>query len=931
MIRNVLQPVGHLSKSHYVGRIAATRSLTAWLALAGASTALAQQPATAPDSGALAADPVTLEARDADRSDIIVTGTRIDIGGFDAPTPTAVVGSLELRQGIRPGIAQVLNDLPQFRATNTPQTSVANMNSGTTTADLRGLGAVRTLTLLNGRRSLVANDLNAVPLALVRQVDIVTGGAAAAYGSGAVAGVTNILLDYDLVGLELTAKTGITSRGDGARYGADAAFGTRFADNRGHFMIGGTVLRDRGILDRNSRENVGSTAVFPNPTFTPTNGESAFFLARDVNFSNASYGGLITSGALAGQTFNPDGTIRPFVFGTLRNATLMVGGEGTTINDEYPLSAPYTRYNSFARASFEFGDAKLWAEGGYANISSRHLFFSENSRGNLTISRDNPFLNADIRARLMAAGQASFLLGRLFRDYGGRTFSYTRETTEGSVGIDGSFGEGRWRYGAFYTHGIFRDEQGYENQRILANFNQAIDVVVNPATGAPTCRIALTQPGTACRPLNILGEGRASPDAVAFVFGSRAFGGTRTTLDNGGVNLRGEPFSTWAGPIGIAIGAEARREAIKPLAIDPVSAVGGFSSFNFTPLRGAFDVKEGFAEVAIPLIKSSGTIDAGVNGAARYSDYSTSGGIWSWKLGATIRLYDDLLLRATRSRDIRSASIQEFFTSPTTGTATIADPVTGTSVIVPRTIGGNPLLRPEVARSWTAGVSFAPRALSGLSLSVDYYDIEIRDLITAPTAQDVVTRCARGQLALCGQVVRDPVTNVITRINAAFTNFSELVTRGVDFEIAYRLPASTIVADLQGDLRLRVLGNYTATRASNDGVVTLETAGTVGDSFQGVPRWRTTAALSYDGPVTSLDARVRFVGGGLYNAASDISNNRIKGRAFVDLGAQFSVGALIVRGSIVNLLDLDPPLTTFGQVFYDQVGRYMNFSTTLRF
>lgn len=931
MNRNAPPLVGYGRMSLELARSVAARSLTACLAITWASAAVAQEQTEEPESAETTPEGVNPVTSDSQRSEIIVTGTRIDVGGFDAPTPTTVVGVIELRQGARPGIAQVLNDLPQFRATNTPQTSVANMNSGTTTADLRGLGPVRTLTLLNGRRSLVANDLNAVPLALVRRVDIVTGGAAAAYGSGAVAGVTNILLDDDFSGFEVTGQTGITSRGDGARYGADIALGTRFADGRGHIMIGGTVLRDRGILDRNSRRNVGSTAVFPNPTFTPTNGESAFFLARDVNFSNASYGGLITSGVLAGQTFNPDGTIRPFVFGTPRNATLMVGGEGTTINDEYPMSAPYLRYNSFARAFFDLGNAKIWAEGGYANISSRYLFFSESSRGNLTISRDNPFLDAGIRARLAAAGQTSFLLGRLFRDYGGRTFSYTRETIEGSVGLDGSFGDGRWRYGAFYTHGIFRDEQGYENQRILANFNQAINVVVNPATGAPACRIALTQPDTACRPLNILGEGRASPESVAFVFGSKAFGGTRTTLDNGGVNLRGEPFSTWAGPVGIALGAEARREAIAPLAIDPVSAVGGFSSFNFTPLRGAFDVKEGFAEVAIPLVKSTGAIEAGINGAARYSDYSTSGGIWSWKLGATVRLFDDLLLRGTRSRDIRSASIQEFFTSPTVLTATIADPVTGTSVIVPRTIGGNPLLRPEVARTWTAGVTYTPRSLSGLSLSVDYYDISIGDLITAPTAQDVVTRCARGQLALCGQVVRDPVTNVITRINAAFTNFSNLATRGVDFELAYRLPVSTIVADVPGNLRLRVLGNYTATRASNDGVVTIETAGTVGDSFQGVPRWRTTAALTYDGPSTSLDARVRFVGGGLYNAASDISNNRIKGRAYVDVGAQFKAGPLIVRGSIVNLFDLDPPLTTFGQVFYDQVGRYMNFSTTLKF
>lgn len=889
-----------------------------------ASTATAQQTNPVDSTEANA-------ATKADDAEIVVTGTRIDVGGFDAPTPTTVVGDLELRQGARPGIAQVLNDLPQFRASNTPQNSVANMNSGTTTADLRGLGPIRTLTLLNGRRSLIGLDLNAVPLSLVKRVDVVTGGASAAYGSGAVAGVANIVLDGGLTGLQLSAQTGITDRGDGARYGVDAAFGTEFAGGRGHIMIGGTFLRDRGVLDRDSRPNVGSTAVFANPNFTTTNGQSAFFLARDVNFANASYGGLIVSGALAGQTFNPDGTLRPFVFGSPRTSALMIGGEGTTINDEYPASAPYTRYNAAGRLSYDIGDATLWAEGGYANISSRYIFFSEHVRGTLNVSRDNPFLRSDIRARLVAAGQTSFMLGRLFRDYGSRTFSYERQTTEGSVGIDGRFGDGRWRYGAYYTHSEFRDEQRYDNQRITANFNQAIDAVVNPATGAVVCRIALTQPNTACRPLNFLGEGRASTEAASFVFGSPAYGGSRNTLDSGGISLRGEPFTLWAGPVGLAIGAEARREGVKPLAIDPISQVRGFASFNFTALSGAFDVKEGFAELSLPVLNAEGIAEVGLNGAARYSDYSLSGGIWSWKLGATARLFDDLLLRATRSRDIRSASIGEYFTSPTVGTATIADPVTGTTVMVPRQIGGNPTLRPEIGTTWSAGATYSPRWLRGLSLSVDYYDISIDDVIVAPPAQDVVTRCARGQLALCGQVERNPATNAITRVNTTFTNFSNLLTRGIDFEMSYRMPLSVIATGADGTLRFRLLGNHTTTRRSNDGLVTLETAGTVGDSFNGVPRWRTVASVAYDGPTTSMDARVRFVGGGLYNAASDISNNQIDGRAYLDLGAQVKAGPFMLRGSIVNLLDVDPPLTTYGQIFYDQVGRTFNVSTTIQF
>src|SRR3546814_5063316 len=172
-----------------------------------------------------------------------------------------VIGETELRQGARPTLQQVRNDQPQFRQTAAPQATLSNLGTGIAALDLRGLGISRTLTLLDGRRFAGENNLNFIPTGLVDRVEVVTGGASAAWGSGAVAGVVNILLKKDLVGVSVEAHTGISSRGDGARYGMDVAFGTAFAGGRGHFIFGAEYVDEKGVLDRNSRRNLGSAGI----------------------------------------------------------------------------------------------------------------------------------------------------------------------------------------------------------------------------------------------------------------------------------------------------------------------------------------------------------------------------------------------------------------------------------------------------------------------------------------------------------------------------------------------------------------------------------------------------------------------------------------------------------------------------------------------
>lgn len=884
------------------------------LSLAQGGMAMAQVSTPAADAAADEAEPA-----------IVVTGSRIDRKGFEAPTPTTVIGDTELRQGARPSIAQVLNDLPQFRATQSPASTVANTNSSSSAMDLRGLGVTRTLTLLNNRRFTGATDLNTVPQGLVKRVEVVTGGASAAWGSGAIGGVVNIILDDELEGLTLGAQNGISSRGDGYRYSLDATFGTKFADGRGHFMVGAEYQKDDGILDRNSRKNVGSANLF-----SPTTGDHDYILVRDVNASNTSLGGLINAGSLKGQTFNTDGTLRDFVYGSQVSGTTMVGGEGVATNDEYSLTNPYQRVNSYARASFEVGDATFWADGSYSRIWAKYPFYAES--GTYTLSATNPYLSSDIQAQLAAAKESTVNVGRVFEDYGYRTFGYYRQNVEGSVGVDGSFADGKWRYSAYYSHGENRNMQSYDNQITRANMTNALDAV-RDSNGNIVCRVALTDPTTACSPLNILGTGTASQAAIDYVFGNTARVVYTIKMDSAGTSLRGDLFETWAGPVSVAVGAEARWEEQVTNSLDATSAAGGFSRFNFSPLNGGFNVQEGFAEVAIPLLDQPfSKLD--VNGAARYSRYSTSGGIWSWKLGLTDRIFDNLLIRVSRSRDIRSGSLAELYTTSTTSFTTVAeidDEGESHTYSITRYGGGNANLKPEIGSTLTLGAVFTPTFLPGFNLSVDYYNIKLKDAITSLAAQDVISGCAGGNDNLCSQIVRDS-DGAPTTIYTTYINLAEYKTSGVDVEASYTLPLNKVSGGMNGTMRFRGLATYVDKVLINDGKTIVDRAGDVGDNVSfGTPHWRATGSVNYTNQDVSIDARVRYVGGGKFNHALDIANNDIAARVYVDLGAQVNIDKFTLFANVNNLFDRDPPLTTYGAIHYDTIGRYMTAGAKVRF
>ena len=884
-------------------------------------TALSMIMSVAPASAQTA--PERTDAETQADSDIIVTGSRIQRSGYDAPTPTIVIGETELRQGNRVNVGAVLNDMPGFRATFNPSTTAGSTSPGLFAADFRGLGSVRTLTLIDGHRFSGSADLNSVPSSLIKRVDVVTGGASAAYGSGAVAGVVNIILDDKLKGLRVGTLAGMSSRGDGARYGADAAFGTQFADGRGHFMIGGEYLDEKGILNRDGRPKIRS-GLFQRA-------DGSVIIAQNVKSTQFNTNGSILNGTGVPYrlVFNSNGSISPFPVGSETVGGSTIGGGGQNMFDYVPVYTPYQRANVFARVSYDVTDSlKIWATGSYARVWGDVPLYPQSV--NPVIMPDNAFLTADARATLASRNIGAFVLGRYLDDVGpGRTMRLksARRNLEGAIGFDGTFGNG-WKYNGYYDHGETRQDQRLYNQTIAKNFANAVDAVL--VNGTAVCRInAVTVTDPNCKPINLFGNGNISNDALGYAFGSSHLIAT-SVLDAAGASVSGQPFSTWAGAVDVVVGTDWRWEKQIINYIDPLSRANALGLLNSSGNNGGFNVKEFFGEVSVPLLNIPDVVKLDVNGAARYSDYSTSGGIWSWKGGGTARFDNGLLLRGVYSRDIRSPGINEYFLTRSTSQRNVQDPFNSNLLIQNVAIytGGNVNLQPETSHTLTIGGSYSPRFAPRLNMSVDYYKIKIKNVITTVPAENFIQQCYKqtpGDNTCGGLVVRD--NGVLKSITGTYVNLAYYDTAGIDFDVSYRAPVGN------GSLTFRGIAIHVMHLRINNFLSVTDVAGVVrAETPFSTPNWRFTAAVTYEDSNFGVDLRSRYVGGGVYSrdAALPIVNNDVSARTYFDLGLQAKAKQFTWFVNVNNLFDVAPPLTPYATQHYDMIGRYITTGVKLK-
>jgi outer membrane receptor protein involved in Fe transport len=932
-------------------RLAALASTGLTALTLGAGIAQAQDQAPAPVAAPETPAPATAPISD---RDIIVTGSRVKRDGYDAPTPLTVVSQDAINKAAPANLADYVNQMPQLSPSQTSRVGNGNTSTGVNglnLLDLRGLGPNRTLVLVDNQRvapstQTGAVDVNNIPTALIKRVDIVTGGASAAYGSDAVAGVVNFIIDRTFTGIKANVNGSSTSRGDNKGYDASIALGKSFAGGKGHMLFSFEHEHQDGVdfLDAKSRNWYRATYLVPNPTYKAGNGQPRQIVATNVNYNNVSQGGVITTTALKGTNFGAGGATSPFQYGTIAG-NFMLGGNTWNEGNAIALSPRIDRNNAWGRLSYELSDSiSASFEGSFGSSSAVNSAAYQRYAGNLTMSANNAFLPAAIRQQAAAAGVNSFGYGYSTYDLGRPVSDITRKNYRAVASLEGKLGGG-WTWNAYYQYGHTDLNISLLNTTNVANFANAIDAV--SSGGQTVCRSTLTNPSNGCVPLNIFGYGVASSAAIGYVKGT-AWQKQGITEQVTAASISGEPIHSWAGPVSLAAGIEHRSESANAVG-DPLSQTNGWYTGNYKTNSGGYNVTEGFAETVVPLLRSDKLGKSDFNGAVRVTSYSTSGMVTTWKAGLTYEPIPDIKLRAVVSRDIRAPSISELYIAGATQATDVADPVKGVTVRTTAVSNGNTNLRPEKADTLSLGAVFRPRFLPGFSASVDYYNIRLKDAITTLAVADIVNRCAAGEAAICNYVTRDSGGN-ITSILRIPVNLATLRVRGLDFDASYRMDAAKIIPGLQGSFSLHFLAtralNYAYTNAGNTTEFVGENGGP--NATYPIPKLRTYTTLGYDGEKGSFQATMRGVSSGVYDntwkSGVDIDNNTIAGATYFDLAGSYNVWGSGPRKAelyfkVENLMDKDPPVAAgiasstlqTNPVLYDTLGRNFRVGVRVRY
>ena len=901
---------------------------------------------------------------------IIVTGSRIASTGFTAPTPVTSVTTEELQRTSPGMIAEGLNLLPQFAgsSSNVTPSGLGNRAATGNYLNLRNLGAGRNLVLLDGQRLPPTNyegttDTNIIPQSLVQRVEVVTGGASAAYGSDAVSGVINFILDTEYNGAKGRVQYGETEYGDSPTLRANFAFGADITD-RLHILGSYDHYEVNGIIGNESRPigvpNWGRTGAG-----TASNPYREF---QNVRFSNASYGTQIStanpaSNPLRGYEFLPGGLAVPMDLGTpTGSAGSSVGGNGPVVIGR-SLTATQNTEQFFGRLDYEVSDdISAFVQASYSDSFSSSISVGSGTQiGDHRIFTENPFIADSTRAILQNAGITSFIGSRVQADQPPKQQDITADATILISGLRGTLGNYDWDLG--YSHG----ETGLDSSH-FGNFNNqryyaGLDAVRNSA-GQIVCRITITNPGLLddCVPFNVFGNGSPSQAAYDYISQSADFE-VKQKMDIFTANISGEIFEVPAGAVALAVGVEYRTQSLVQTSnADPSQSIDmtglrtntspfllKFNSTNVGATQASQNVKEAYAEVAIPVLQDAPFArELSINAAGRYTDYSTSGSVKTWKVGASWSPIDDIRFRVTRSRDIRAPSLNELFAATNSGQVAFLDTHTNTSARLTTVTTGNPDLTPELADTFTAGVVFTPTFVPGLQLSVDYYDIKIKDAIATPNQALAYDQCeeSQGTGPTCEYIIRPfPWANTtpanFPSLRRSFPiNQSQVTVSGIDFELSYRTQFDGGLFGDNASLSARLIGGHLLdySTISEPGVPVA-----LSDNSGNNSKNRVNLALNYeDGPI-GISTQTRWIGPRekqqdptrFYDEAMGFTND-IPSRTYTDATVSYTferfAGEFELYLTVANLFDQDPPLIPGagqpGQAFPTNISVYDVFGRT---
>ncbi len=909
----------------------ARHSLRGWLF--GVSALALMHPAVAQVSNANTESPVLEEVQ--------VTGSRVIKSGADSPTPLTTVDNDALFAAAPSGsISDALNNLPVFSGSRSSfsnpgsnATGVQGGNGAANVLNLRNLGAYRTLVLFDGHRipptlynSTV--DVDLIPQELIKRVDIVTGGVSAVYGSDAISGVVNYVLNRNFNGQVAHAEAGESQYGDARTWDVGGALGFNINEHS-HFEASIQHRDNEGILDRSSDRSWDDLPAL----LGAGTAANPYVLDTNVRLRTYSFGGLITSGALSGQTFGSNGVLSAFNKGTSTGSSCcQIGGSGAY--QDASMISPYNGTQLFGRYDLDITDDVHFSLQGGANLKQNVSYTGWNQLAGLTFSATNPFLSSAYQNALAAAHQTTFAMNEIWEGAPRIESISNTQQLYMNMGMEGQIYGADWD--VTYTHGASRLETDVLNLPNAQRLSAALDATVNPATGQIVCHASLTNPSTygSCVPLDLFGPTAGSSAAINYVLGSVDFL-THTNMDAADGSISRDLFDDWAGPVKAALSAEWRRETFDAASSTTPSTYADCTGLTYNctstttlypstyPNSGTVEqsVKEAALELEVPLLKDLPFVKSlDLNTAGRITNYSTSGEYNTWKIGGVWDLDGDLKFRVTESRDIRAPTLYDLFQPTTVVPGNFTDAKTNTTLYVPSINIGNPNLASEVGNTKTVGLVYSPHYLPEANFTLDYYHTDIDNAITTVqgfnTATQMACYASNGTSPYCPLIQRN-AAGTVTAFFIEPENIAKVRTWGIDAEAGY----ATKIYDQPVSLRLMV--NYQPhIYYFQPGVATIDQgdAGWGQNGLMPSPSIQLAAFLDYK-PTDwlKLDLFEHYHNHFLRSGVSGqvFADPYVPGYATTNITATFDTGPVwktdssTVYMSVTNLFNAKPPLSGY--------------------
>ncbi|WP_028110311.1 TonB-dependent receptor domain-containing protein [Ferrimonas futtsuensis] len=912
-------------------------------------------------------------ATEAEIERITVLGTRIAREGTLTPTPVTVVTGESLINTGAVNIAEALNELPALASSGALASSTVDVGGGgLSVLDLRGMGSERTLVLVDGKRHVSSSvgdsrvDINTIPLEWVESVEIITGGASAIYGADAVTGVVNFRLKRDLQGLTLRAIAGSADDSDFNTRKFSLSYGQDFDDGRGNAALsleyaGQSKL---GALDREATEDSWTTMTGTDTVERWVQG--GYYGVNNAGVVFGPWHGLGDS-----YTFADDGSLVTIDTGDEAEG-LKCGASCNYYENLRQWETLQPKLDSVTanfKGHYGLGDEmEAYLEAKWSRTDAHYAGPPAFFLGNLQLQRDNAFIGADLGQLMDQNGLGSIMLNRFLNDLGPRSEENERTVQRYVLGVKGELVDG-WELDAFGLFGQsdLRRENG--NNLVNSRFAKAVDSVL--VDGEAVCRSEADR-AEGCVALNLFGEGSITPEMRDYISTTSVMNAVLQQTVLGASVTNPAWFALPAGEAGFAAGAEYRKESMKTRE-DELAASGDTFFPAYANEDAHYDVSEVYAELSLPLVADQPGVESlEMDLAARYSNYSSSGDTTSWKLGLSWVPVKDLRVRTTLSSAFRAPSLGEFAGAEKDGYYPINDSCKASrlaelteeqrairagncaSLGVPADFdsdydtvdlkgveSGNDKLEPEESRSFTAGLVYQPGFIDSLTLTLDYWDIEITDAIAKVGAQKIIDRCLDNPTGTdnpyCDLLSRDPVTHELTHLVNTYTNVAKQEASGVDFEIGYDTALG------EGDLSTSLVGTYLIGR--NEYAFQDDPA--VKEEFAGTPdyaKWQANLITTYSLSDWGVAWTLRYMDG------VDVYTPQFNDDFTKPYSTIMSYGTYVVNDVLMhytwdngvrlglgvdNLFDRDLPGHSMGNVTgmagYDNVGRfyYLTFDYSL--